>query len=126
MTESTTPQLTESDVAQIEARLTRITGVEMANGRHPASWDEVAALIRDWRALQAEIADYEQTDLVPRTRYNAADAEAREARGMVETTADKAKVEIERLETQNAALRDQLAEARQEAQRVSDYIQDQV
>lgn len=35
-------------------------------------------------------------------------------------------VRVDVADAENAALRDQLAEARQEVQRVSDYIQDQV
>lgn len=49
--------------------------------------------------LQAEITEFEQTDLVPRSRYNAADTEAREAREHVKKLAQRAATEIERLET---------------------------
>ena len=58
--------------------------------------------------LQAEITEFEQTDLVPRSRYNAADAEAREARENVEKLAQRAATEIERLETANNNLQAQV------------------
>lgn len=49
--------------------------------------------------LRAEITEYEQTDLVPRSRYDTADAEAREAREQTKDLAERARVEIESLES---------------------------
>lgn len=73
--------------------------------------------------LQAEIAEYEQTDLVPRSRYNAADNDWREARQQFQDLAKRATTEIERLESANTALRKQLAARTIELERESHEMQ---
>lgn len=65
----------------------------------------IADLERELNRAKAEIADYEQTDLVPRSRYKALEADWQEAREQVRRVVDKAAVEIGRLEKENATLR---------------------
>jgi hypothetical protein len=60
----------------------------------------VLALITELERQSAEIADYEQTDLVPRTRWEATNADWLEARERFATLARKATVEIERLQAE--------------------------
>jgi hypothetical protein len=60
----------------------------------------VLALIAEIERQSAEIADYEQTDLVPRTRWEHTNADWLEAREQFATLARKATVEIERLQAE--------------------------
>lgn len=72
----------------------------------------ITDLQQELTRAKTEVAEFERTDLVPRSRYNAADAEAREAREMLKTIADRAKTEIERLEAVINALQAELNAAR--------------
>lgn len=60
--------------------------------------------------LRKEIADYEQTDLVPRSRYDAVNADWLEAREQTKQLAHRAGKEIESLQSQLEQLREELAE----------------
>lgn len=71
---------------------------------------DIPALCATVKHLRAEVAEYERTDLVPRSRYNAADAEAREAREQTKQLAQRAGAEIESLQSQLEQLREELAE----------------
>jgi hypothetical protein len=55
-------------------------------------------LLEEVERLTREIADYEQTDLVPRSRWEATNDDWLEARQQYRDLAQKAKTEIERLE----------------------------
>lgn len=99
MNNSTTNTILDDDaVAEIEKRDWHLNGaLEKRIALTPTERD---ALCQTVRALRAEIADYEQTDLVPRSRYNAVDAEAREAREHTKQLAHRAGAEIENLQSQ--------------------------
>lgn len=62
---------------------------------YPAACKE---LIEEVERLTKEIADYEQTDLVPRSRWEATNNDWLEARKQFQELARKATTEIERLE----------------------------
>jgi hypothetical protein len=57
----------------------------------------VLALIAELERLQKEVADYEQTDLVPRSRWERTNADWLEAREQFKGLAERAAQEIERL-----------------------------
>jgi hypothetical protein len=66
--------------------------------------EDIPALCQTVRALRAEIREFERTDLVPRSRYDAADKDCLEAKQEVRKLADRARAEIERLESELAAV----------------------
>lgn len=111
MPEATEP-LTEADlISKVDGLLANRIAILFSTDHERSLMDLLSRLRSEVTRLCGEIADYEQTDLVPRSRYDAVNADWLEARAQVQTLADKAKVEIERLESENAALREQLAEA---------------
>ena len=87
MTKPTTPQLSEAEVYDLESSL-----LLAVDGKAVVRVDHAAALIRDWRALRAQVDEWES-----------------HREGLIElfTTAE---ARVSDLESQNAALREQVAQ----------------
>lgn len=91
-------------VTEVEELLANRIAILFSTDGERGFIDLLSRLKNEVARLRSEIRDYEQTNLVPRSRYDAANADFLEMKQQVQDVARRATVEIQRLESENAAL----------------------